>query len=101
MRTPKPRRAITANELMSQLEADPEWRADRDKRDAVEAELAAQCAADEKLLVAEIRKLGYDIDSVWDFVNNTPHPVLERRFLGPYERAYPVLVAHLNSAHHP
>ncbi len=56
---------------------------------------------DESEIVAGARRLGYDIDSVWDFVNNSPHPTLPRRFVGPYERAYPLLIEHLTRAHHP
>ena len=95
-----PRRPKTAAELMAELEANPKWVADRDRRDRQVEELDRVLAADEALMVAEIRGLGYDIDSVWDLVNNTPHPVLERRFIGGYEKAYPALVRHLELAHH-
>jgi hypothetical protein len=80
---------------MAQLEADPEWVAKRDAREKEQARRKAEIAKHERKLVGEIRELGYAIDSVWDLVNNTPHPVLERNFIGPYERAYPVLVRHL------
>ena len=93
------RKPVTAAELMAALEADPEWVA---QRDAKEREREAQrkvCATDEHDLVREIREAGYDIDSVWDFVNNTPHPILERRFLGEYPAAYPILVRHLSIPH--
>ena len=90
----------TAAELMAELTADPTWIAERDRRDRELEALAKVLAADEALMVAEIRGLGYVIDSVWDLVNNTPHPVLERRFIGTYERAYPILVRHLRLPHH-
>ena len=95
------KKSITASELIERLERDPDYRARRAQQDAASAEKAAVCAADEKQLVSEIRALGYDIDSVYDLVNNTPHPVLTRRFLGPYPRAYPILVRHLHLEHHP
>src|SRR5262249_36979734 len=38
--------------------------------------------------------------SVWDLVNDAPHPVLEGRFVGPYHAAYPALVRHLALPHH-
>jgi hypothetical protein len=50
--------------------------------------------------VQDIRAKGYEVDSVWDLVNNTPHPVLERKFVGAYPNAYSVLVDHLRIPHH-
>jgi hypothetical protein len=94
------KKRMTAAEFSAQLAADPDYQALRRQQDAVLATLAATCAADEALLVAELQGAGYDIDSVWDLVNNTPHPHLPRRFLGPYPAAYPVLVKHLRVAHH-
>lgn len=54
---------------------------------------------DESQLVEEIRQCGYAVNSVYDLVNNSPHPVLERAFTGPYEKAYPVLIKHLDLDH--
>ena len=65
----------------------------------VRAERDAVFAADEADLVAGIRDAGYDIDSVYDLVNNTPHPHLKRRFLGEYPAAYPILIRHLDMPH--
>ena len=90
---------ITAGELQAQLEADPEWVACRDAGEREREAHSHACAADEAELVREIRGAGYDIDSVYDLVNNTPHPTLERRFLGEYARAYPILVRHLLIPH--
>src|ERR1043166_9424484 len=95
------KKAITASELLLSLESDPEWVAERNRRALERQTLETLLSADEAGLVREIRALGYAIDSVWDLVNNAPHPVLERRFGGPYERAYSVLVGHLRVAHHP
>jgi hypothetical protein len=95
------RHGKTAEELMRDLEADPQWVRARDERERARLQHAALYAVDEAELVREIRALGYDIDSVYDLVNNSPHPVLVRRFTGPYERAYPVLVKHLATPHHP
>jgi hypothetical protein len=92
---------MKAEDLVQRLNSDPEYLARRAAIDARQAELRAECAADEQILVAEIQKRGYDIDSVWDLVNNTPHPVLQRRFLGPYPQAYDVLLRHLSLPHHP
>jgi hypothetical protein len=95
------RKPITADELMAQLEADPEYKRQRHVRESEWARREEELKQDEAGLVAEVRALGYDIDSVWDLVNNSPHPVLPRRFVGPYERAYPTLVSHLDAPHHP
>lgn len=94
------KRPKTAGELMKHLESDSVFRAERAAREAKLAELEARCAADERDLVSEIRAHGYDIDSVWDLVDNAPHPVLERRFIGSYQAAYSTLVAHLRLPHH-
>ena len=95
------KRSITAEELLAQLEADPEYQARRTAQEARLSELKAVCAADEAQLVAELRAVGLDIDSIWDLVNNTPHPFLQRRFLGPYPTGNAVLVEHLAKPHHP
>jgi len=42
---------------------------------------------------------GYEVDSVWDLVNNRPHPFLETNFSGEYTKAYPVLIRHLQVPH--
>ncbi|QDV55160.1 hypothetical protein [Rosistilla oblonga] len=93
------RKSVTAAELMAELEADPEWVARREAKERESEEHRKVCAADQLGLVREIRDAGYDVDSVWDLVNNSPHPVLERRFLGEYPDAYPILVQHLSVPH--
>jgi hypothetical protein len=95
------RKPVTAEELVAKLEADAQWVAERDRREAELASRTAELRADEFELVKSVRALGYEIESVWDLVNNVPHPVLERRFIGPYERAYPVLIEHLKVSHEP
>ena len=89
----------TADQLLRELEANPQWRAERGRREAALAERARAAALDERELVAEIRAVGYDVESVYDLVNNAPHPVLERRFIGPYPAAYPILLRHLGLPH--
>jgi hypothetical protein len=82
---------ITAGELMSQLEADPEWVAKRDARVARHAERAKQIAADEASIIADLAAVGVAVSSVYDFVGQQLTPGL----------ALPVLVQHLNVEHHP
>jgi hypothetical protein len=86
---------------MRTLESHPEWVRRRDERERNRLQQEALYTADEAELVREIRGLGYNIESVYDLVNNAPHPVLVHRFIGPYECAYPVLVKHLRISHHP
>jgi hypothetical protein len=95
------RKPITAGELMSRLANDPDYISRMAVKEQQRAESRAAYASEESKLVEEVRSLGYNISSVWDFVNNKPHPVLARRFVGPYTRAYPVLVKHLSLPHHP
>jgi hypothetical protein len=85
----------SAADLIAELEADPRWVAARDERQRALAERAATQAAAEAPLVAELRRAGLPVDSVYDLVNNAPHAVLSRRFIGAYQVAYPILVRHL------
>jgi hypothetical protein len=86
---------------MERLSADPEYLARVAERDRRISAHMAELASEEAILASEAKELGYDISSVWDFVSNTPHPFLNRTFIGPYERAYPMLVRHLGLPHHP
>jgi hypothetical protein len=95
------RRRRTAAELMAELSADPEYRARVAERDRKIAAKVAEHASEDAILAREAAELGYAISSVWDFVNNSPHPFLARKFIGPYERAYPMLIRHLSLPHHP
>lgn len=96
-----PKKRVAAGELLRQLESDPQWVAARQERERKLEAAAAILRADEAGLVAELQADGYPIKSVWDFVNNAPHPVLERPFVGPYVSAYPTLVRHLQEHHLP
>ena len=96
----KKKGVITAAELMSQLNSDPEYQARKAKKDAEIKELEDLCAKDEAELVADLNKLGLEVKSVWDLVNNSSHEYLNREFVGSYEVAYPLLVKHLKINHH-
>ena len=95
-----PRKATTALELMHALAADPAHQELMARKRAELAAYAAEFADEEKAIAAEAKALGYAISSVWDLVNNAPHPILDRPFVGPYDRAYPMLVRHLQLPHH-
>ena len=86
---------MRADELMRELESDPSWVAKRDERERKQAERRKVLDADQKQLVDEICAAGYQVQSVWDLVNNTPHQFLERNFVGEYPDAYPILIKHL------
>ena len=96
----KRRRGITAEEFRRELNNDPAYLARIAERDRRIEALAREYADEDSHIAREARKLGYKIGSVWDFINNDPHPFLPRPFVGPYERAYPMLVRHLRLQHH-
>lgn len=95
------RKSVTSQELIDSLAADPGYQAMKAQEAVRLAAFVAEFADEERVIAAEAKSLGYDIESVWDFVNNTPHPFLPRRLVGPYPRAYPMLVRHLHLPHHP
>jgi hypothetical protein len=90
-----------AEEVAAELANDPKYQARIAKRDRRLEEFAREFAGEDHLISAEAAVVGYNIESVWDFVNNTPHPVLHRPFVGAYARAYPLLIRHLHLPHHP
>jgi hypothetical protein len=94
------RKPVTAAELSARLEKSPEHQALVALREERLRTFAATFQQEEDAIAAEVAQAGYAISSVWDFVNNTPHPLLSRPFTGPYERAYPILVRHLRVPHH-
>ena len=95
------KRPITAREVLKRLEDDPEYQDREAEREAQLRELRAELDEDQRFLVEEISREGYGISSVWDLVNNQPHEFLETVFVGPYPRAYPILLRHLRVSHHP
>ena len=81
---------ITAEELMKQLDNDPEYqRGLAEKNEKLQRGWDA-IKSDERELVAELREAGYDVESVWDFVNTND----------PYLNAIPTLLRHLGIDHH-
>jgi hypothetical protein len=95
------RRRRTAGELAADVSTDPDYRARVAERERKIAAKVVEYASEDAILAREAAELGYAISSVWDFVNNAPHPFLTRKFIGPYERAYPMLIQHLGLRHHP
>lgn len=86
------RKRLTAAELEAQLEADPEYRAMREARDAHFRQLEEEYRVAQAPLLADLRTLGLELGSVWDLVN---------RGAPPYAHAVPTLVRHLHLAYPP
>ena len=76
---------MTAEELMDQLNADPEFVARRAASEAKHLRRVAELRAAENPLVEELRAAGFAVNSVWDLVNSAP----------TYVGALPILFAHL------
>jgi hypothetical protein len=80
----------TAAELMAELEADPEYVAERQQREAELARKAEEWRRAEAPLAAELREAGFQVDSAWDLVNtSTPYPAALPILLEHLERPYP------------
>lgn len=92
---------MDASDLMKKLDNDPEYQAMQKQKDKEREEWRKVFAEDEKDLIEELKVLGYDINSVWDFVNNNNRYEFLRQFDGEYISAYAILVKHLNIEHHP
>lgn len=75
----------TAAELMAELQADPEYVAERQRRDEDLRRKTAEWRAAEAPLVEELRTAGFEVESAWDLVNTST----------PYPAALPILLEHL------
>jgi hypothetical protein len=91
----KPTKSMSAAELMSRLQSDPDWvreNAEREARHKAAVEQRREEIAPEQTpLLADLAAAGIKVDSVWDLVNAK----------WPYPAAIPVLVAHLQRVRHP
>ena len=85
------RKAVTAEELMRSLRADPEWSARGAARDAERAAAGHRLAVEEAPLLADLKDAGMQVGSVYDFVNSGGAP----------PEVVPVLVEHLSRPYHP
>jgi hypothetical protein len=75
----------TAEELLAELEKDPEWVARRDAREAEQRAKEERSIAEQALLLADLRRVGCRIRWIWDFVNSAES----------YPKAIPILIDHL------
>jgi hypothetical protein len=91
----KPSKSISATELMSRLQSDPEWVRENVKREAEHKAAAEQrreeLRPEQTPLLVQLASVGIKVDSVWDLVNAK----------WSYPAAIPVLSAHLQRVHHP
>lgn len=74
--------AMSATEFMAQLEKDKEYQRKKAAFDPELQERASVLRAAEQLIVAALRSVGVQADSVWDLVN-TSEP-LSGRSAGPH-----------------
>jgi len=75
----------TAGEYLAEMAKDPEWVARHAAQDAKQRELEARYRAEEELMVADLRRAGYRVGSVYDLVNTAQS----------YPDAIPVLLNHI------
>jgi hypothetical protein len=78
-------KAKTAAEFLAELEANPEWRAQRDRHEQQRRENHERILAAQRPLVDDLRAAGTRVESVWDLVNTRAR----------YPAAIPVLLEHL------
>jgi hypothetical protein len=83
------RRWITAEELMKQLHADPQWVAEQQQREARHATSTARLKADEAAILSDLTAAGIEVASVYDFLKIPSRP----------PGAVAVLVRHLDTPH--
>ena len=92
---------MKASDLVKRLEADPDYLEMRRLKELELKEREAILAEDERGLLKELSDVGYELESVWDFVNNNNRYGFLRKFEGCYSSAYPILVRHLEVEHNP
>lgn len=81
-----------ADELMEELQVDPEWRAAQAESERRVAEQEEWYADQEAPVVAALAEVGVEVESVWDLVNGMDDH---------YADAVPMLVEHLQDESYP
>ena len=91
----KPTKSMSAAELMSRLQCDPDWvreNAEREaKHKAVVEQRREELRPEQTPLLADLAAAGINVNSVWDLVNAK----------WPYPSAVPILAAHLQRVRDP
>ncbi len=83
--------AMSATEFMAQLAKDKDYQRKKAAFDAGVQERAGVLRTAEQPIVAALRSVGVQVDSVWDLVNTSE----------PYPAALPVLMEHLERGGYP
>lgn len=81
----KKRGPNTAAELDAELQNNPEFVARSRQREQELADLASRLRIEEEPLLADLREIGWNVNSVWDLVNSSIR----------YDKAVPILLKHL------
>lgn len=79
------KKRVTAAELMSRLNADPDFVEKQHQQEVERLRLEAEYRVAEAPLVNELRAAGFEVQSAWDLVNTR----------ASYPKALPILLAHL------
>lgn len=83
--------AISATELMAQLQRDPGYQRRLQATEVERQTRVQELRAAEQPILADLRDAGVAVDSVWDLVNTA----------APYPAALPVLLKHLQRGQYP
>ncbi len=76
---------LSAADLTARLQADPDFLARKQERERERAERSAGLRTEEEPILAELREVGWNVNSVWELVNTST----------PYREAIPILLRHL------
>jgi hypothetical protein len=91
----RPKKRMSAADLMKQLQSDPDWVRENAgrvaHREAAAEQLRQEYRQEEIPLLAELANIGIKIDSIWDLVNAK----------SGYPSAIPTLTAYLQGVDHP
>ena len=92
---PKLSKSMSAGELMSRLQSDPEWVRKNAEREANRITIAKQrreeVREEETPLLADLVAVGINVESIWDLVNTK----------SAYPAAIPILSEYLQRVKHP
>jgi hypothetical protein len=80
---------VTAGELNALLQKDPEFLSKKREKDRIRHQFSVALSNDERILLSELSRVGYQLTSVWDLLSTEMS----------YGPAIPVLVDHLRHPH--
>jgi hypothetical protein len=91
----KRNRPVSAEELLTELQADRQWVANRAEQDAKRQALAQAIYDSEAPLVADLRGAGFDVESAWELFNRS-EPRRKDVPIPPWREAVPILLEHFS-----